>query len=180
MVSMADARFGLDDGLSQTLDRVALLAHVDIRTVRNAVSAGELIVKKVESTSYIDNSSARTWLSGRRGFIPTQIKVKNVEDITKVSTPAEFGSFLSTQRKKLGLDSNIKPVVSHPSVDVIAINKIEMGVFSLPLDSVTPLADFYQIDRNDFLVTVMRVFYEDQYRVLAELSSTSSVESTDE
>jgi hypothetical protein len=79
---------------------------------------------------------------------------------------------LDTDDKKL--------VVFHPLVDAKALNELEMGVFKLPLDTVTPLADFYQIDRRDFLVTVMKVFYEDQYRVLAETSDTDLLESTND
>jgi hypothetical protein len=55
-----------------------------------------------------------------------------------------------------------------------------MGVFNLPLDTVRPLADFYQLNRTDFLFSVMKVFYEDQHRTLTKKSSVEQEESTDD
>jgi hypothetical protein len=167
LVTNADARFGLDHGDSLSIDRVALLASVDVRTVRNAISAGELVAEKNGSIVFIENESARNWLSGRRGYKPTRMKVELANKITEVSTPAEFGSYLAAQRKHLALDTDGKKLlVFHPSVDANSIIEIEKGVFKLPLDTVFPLADFYQIDRDDFLHTVMSIFYAEQYRLL--------------
>jgi len=180
-VARGDGRFSLDNFKTVSIETLALLASVDIRTVRNAISAGELTSQKTGSNVYIDNASARNWLSGRRSFRPTQMKVVGIESVTSISSPAEFGSFLSAQRKKLGTEIDDKKLVLfHPLIDSKAIKEIEMGVFKLPLDTVTPLSDFYQIDRNDFLVTIMKVFYGDQYRALAETLSTENSESTDD
>jgi hypothetical protein len=90
----------------------------------------------------------------------------NLEEITG---PAEFGAFLSAQRTKIGLvgDEN-KLAVFHPSVDARAILEIESGVFKLPIDTVFPIADFYQIDRKRFLACVMRVFFGEQLSALRE------------
>jgi len=179
-VARVDGRFSLDNFKTVSIETLALMASVDIRTVRNAISAGELTSQKMGSNVYIDNASARNWLSGRRSFRPTQMKFVGV-GVTSISSPAEFGSFLSVQRKKLGTEIDDKKLaLFHPLINSKAIKEIEMGMFKLPLDTVTPLSDFYQIDRNDFLVTIMKVFYRDQYRALAETSSTENSESTDD
>ena len=179
-VARVDGRFSLDNFKTVSIETLALMASVDIRTVRNAISAGELTSQKMGSNVYIDNASARNWLSGRRSFRPTQMKCVGVGG-TSISSPAEFGSFLSVQRKKLGTEIDDKKLaLFHPLINSKAIKEIEMGMFKLPLDTVTPLSDFYQIDRNDFLVTIMKVFYGEQYRALVETSSTENSESTDD
>jgi len=175
-VARVDARFSLDNLKTVSIETLALLASVDIRTVRNAISAGELTSQKMGSNVYIDNASARNWLSGRRSFRPTQMKFVGI-DVTSISSPAEFGSFLSVQRKKLGTEMDDKKLaLFHPLINSKAIKEIEMGMFKLPLDTVTPLSDFYQIDRKDFLVTIMKVFYGEQYRALTETLSTENTD----
>lgn len=92
-----------------------------------------------------------------------------IEELNSISTPAEFGVFLTTLRKKLGLDSNeSKLLVFHPNVDARAIMEIEQGVFKLPIDTVFPIADFYQLDRKELLSCVMRVFFSEQLSALRE------------
>lgn len=169
ITAQADGRYALDDGSNVMLDKLALLAGVDVRTVRNAVSAGELVSSKTADGIYIENSSARKWLNGRRGFKPTVMLNRDSVNLEEVTGPAEFGAFLAAQRTKIGLvgDEN-KLAVFHPSVDARAILEIETGVFKLPIDTVFPIADFYQIDRKDFLSCVMRVFFGEQLSALRE------------
>jgi len=181
IVARATGRYRLDHSSKVAIEELALLASIDIRTVRNAISANELASEKVDSTVYVDNTSARNWLSGRRGFKPTRVLVELVGGMTSISNPSEFGSFLVSQRKKLGISVNdYKLGVLHPSLNTKVIKEIEMGVFGLPLDTVIPLADFYQLNRNDFLFSVMKVFYEDQHRALTEKPHTEQEEATDE
>lgn len=169
ITAQADGRFALDDGEYILLDKLALLAGVDIRTVRNAISAGELVANKDDEGTFIENTSARNWLSGRRGFKPTVNLNGGLDELREVSSPAEFGAFLVAQRKKVGLEGDEKKLaVFHPSVDARAMFEIETGVFKLPIDTVFPIADFYQLDRKEFLSCVMRVFFGEQLSVLRE------------
>jgi hypothetical protein len=177
IVAMSDGRFALDDGQPLRIPTLALLARVDQRTVRNAVSAGNLVAIKKSFKSvdgqdnelvFVENSSARQWLLGRRGFKPT---VTSNDDqymtLSRVTGPGEFGAFLIHQRKNLGLDAeNGKLVVLHTSVNQQAITLLEAGVFSLPLNAVFPLADFYQVNRKDLLDAVMRVFFSEELTML--------------
>ena len=64
-------------------------------------------------------------------------------------------------------DATLK--VLHPLLSAKVISEIEMGVFNLPLDTVHPLADFYQVSRKDFLLVVMNVFFGEQFRELATM-----------
>ena len=178
VVAQGDGRYALDMGEDILIEKLALLANVDIRTVRNAISAGEMAAFKVTGFhpsglgpgQYIENVSARNWLHGRRGFKPTILSAESIGKLEEVSTPAEFAAYLLSQRKRLGLDTEEnKLVVFHPSVDVNAISAIETGVFKLPLDAVFPIADFYQLDRKVFLSCVMRVFFSEQLSSIREI-----------
>ena len=169
IIAMGDGRYALDEGHFIPLYKVALLANVDIRTVRNAVSAGDLMSLKRDNEIYIENASARRWLHGRRGFKPTVMNDGAGHlSLEKVRSPAEFGAFLVGQRARIGLDStDNKLVVFHPSVNPQAIAQLEAGVFAMPLDAAFPLADFYQVGRKEFLECVMRVFFSEELDMLS-------------
>ncbi|HEY8908341.1 MAG TPA: hypothetical protein VIM63_20175, partial [Rhodoferax sp.] len=108
---MADGRFALDGGEHVSITKIALLANVDQRTVRNAVSAGNLVVSTQDKmfehdTVFVENASARRWLLSRKGFKPTPLINTEREQIGDVSTPAAFASFLVTQRKQIETELN--------------------------------------------------------------------------
>lgn len=173
---MADGRFGLDGGSSISLAKLALLARVDLRTVRNAVSAGQIATYKEDKineqdTVFAENASARRWLLGRKGFKPTLRTNLEREQIGDINSPAGFGSFMAQQRKEveeiLDADDIAKRSVNHSSVNQDAINQLEAGIFTLPLDAVFPIADFYQVSRKAMLDCVMRVFFSEELSMLA-------------
>lgn len=172
LIAMGDGRFGLDSGNPVLPYKLALLANVDIRTVRNAISAGELIASKSEFDGevYVENGSARRWLHGRRGFKPTvKDEITAGLPIDSVSTPMEFGAMLASQSKQNGLSGQeAKPSVAHPSVTQQTLSELEAGVFSLPLDAVFPIADYYLLDRKKFLQCVMRVFFNEEMHLLLD------------
>ena len=168
ILAMADGRYGLDDGQVIALTKVALLAGVDIRTARNAASAGELIAFKRDDAVYVENASARRWLRGRRGFKPTVEALDGAAwKVENVRTPGHFASFLQQQRLRIGADpASDKWVGLHPSLTLETLQELEGGVFTLPLDAVFPLADFYDVGRKELLACVMRVFFEEELRLL--------------
>jgi hypothetical protein len=172
---MADGRFSLDGGEDISLTKVALLGKVDLRTVRNAVSAGQLVTVTKEKmfehdTVFVENTSARRWLLGRKGFKATPLVNTEMEQIGEVCTPAGFAAFLINQRKQietdLGADDIANRSVNHPGVDQTAMKELESGVFSLHLDTVFPIADFYQVSRKDMLNCVLRTFFREEYQML--------------
>ena len=173
IVAMGDGRFALDDGEEITIYKLALLAKVDQRTVRNAISSGHLLANKRstmlgDEQMCVENASARRWLNGRKGFKPTVVPDDGEEmDLSQVDGPAKFGVYLANQRKRLGLDTpDGKLVVRHASVNAQSITDLESGIFALPLDAVFPLADFYQVSRKELLDAVMRVFFVDEWIML--------------
>ena len=168
LVAMGDGRFALDEGDPVSLEKVALLAKVDVRTVRNAISSGDLIAEKNDGQIYVENASARRWLLGRKGFKPTTADTNSINlSLEDVNSAVDFGAFLLHQRERIGLkDSTQKVTIFHPSASADTLEQLEAGVFALPLDAVFPIADFYQLSRKAFLECVMRVFFSEELEVL--------------
>jgi hypothetical protein len=157
--NMGDGRAALDEGSDIALQKLALLADVDPRTVRNAISSDELKATKTEDGLFIDNASARTWLQVRRGFKPTVDVTGNKLSLDLISTPGEFSTFLKSRHDEIEIDGKLLEI--HP-LEAENIDRIEQGIFTLPINSAFPLADIYQLDRKSFLACVMRVFFSDQ------------------
>jgi hypothetical protein len=174
IIAMGDGRFALDDGQEISIHKLSLLANVDQRTVRNAISAGQLVAHKKNvvlqgEQVFVENTSARRWLHGRKGFKPTVMPIDSDRlHLGDIQNPSEFSAFLLVQRKRVGLDQDEgKLAVLHDCVDARAIAQLEAGIFSMPLDAVFPIADFYQLDRKELLNCVMRVFFAQELKLLS-------------
>ena len=175
IVKMADGRFALADGMSLDVERLALLANVDVRTVRNAISSGALPA----DDGRISCSEARAWLLGRKGFKPTVYAHEDGWALPEVGSAEQFGALLRrcrirrAQQVRTDAEALRDPLAaeqlldSYPGITQEMLREVEAGVFRLPLNLVTPLADFYGLPREEFLVCVMRVFFPEQLSVLA-------------
>jgi len=169
LIWQADGRHGLESGDSIMIEKLAFLADVDVRTVRNAISAGHLVCS--EDSSVVDNESARKWLMGRRGFKPTVFAGQTQTDLAGVATPSAFATFLKEQRQRIQ-ESGGSLSSQHPAVTGEAVGQVESGVFVLPLSAVNPLADYYQLERKQFLSCVMRTFFSEQLQAMQEIFQT--------
>jgi hypothetical protein len=172
IVMMADGRYVLDRGEGVPEDRLALLANVDLRTVRNAISSGALVSNK-EDGPYIGSDEARAWLMGRKGFKPTVVASDIALKIADVQTPASFGGLLRQQRmereQQLADAAVPTPALlldAYPGLTKETLAEVEAGVFRVALSLARPLADYYGIDRDAFLDCVMRVFFPDELEAL--------------
>lgn len=176
IVWMADGRFALDEGQYIDIRKLALLANVDIRTVRNAISAGELESFKNDAGIFIENAPARRWLHGRRGFKPTVVRFNEVRpDLTQLKSPIHIGAYFAVRREQLN-----KATSDAPAPLQGAIEKIEAGIFDMSLGVASPLADFYQVSREDFLHCVMRVFFGPELDLLGISTARRQGEEHDE
>lgn len=72
MVDRVESRSSLDCGASLTLGSLAVLANMNERSVRNALSVGGDGGLQVGADGRVANVDALRWLQGRRGFMPTQ------------------------------------------------------------------------------------------------------------
>lgn len=169
LVHMGDGRVALDEGNAVQVEKLALLAGVDLRTVRNAMSAGALEHFKQGGSAYIENASARAWLFSRRGFKPTVVVAGN-SDLEDIATPVAFANFFVERKSEVSLlrkDFDQAPSYEgYPGLKAEVIAKIEAGTFDMPLHVVNSLADYYGLDRSELLNCVMRVFFPNELRAL--------------
>ena len=180
IVAMTDGRYALDDGFEVAAYKLALLANVDLRTIKNAISAGELIANKssTDDLIYVQNASARRWIEGRKGFMPT-VFLEDAETlgIDEIETPASFGKLLRNQQVRIGkIPDELRPITGFPNITYDTLAQLERGVYELPFDAVIPLADFYKLDRKKFLNCVMRVFFSTELHLLNETNHQKSGE----
>jgi len=90
---LADNRFAIDpnsghadpDPAHEKASAVADLAGVTERTVRNALSRGELTSQREEGETYIPVSQARTFIMNSRGFVPPRSTPNEVQVMHTVS-----------------------------------------------------------------------------------------------
>lgn len=174
IVKMADGRVALAEGMAIDVERVALLANVDVRTVRNAISSGALPAED----GLISCSDARAWLLGRKGFKPTVHVREHAQALPEVDSAERFGALLRQCRIRRVYEvvPNAEavhdpmavelPLDAYPGLTKDTLREVESGVFRLPLTHTTPLADFYGLPREEFLRCVMRVFFPEQLAIL--------------
>lgn len=172
IVMMGDGRVALDDGIGLDVERIALLANVDVRTVRNAMSSGALQSSRHDDP-YISSESARLWLMGRKGFKPTVFADEAVIAVGEVQTADRFGALLRERRaaREQALAPQTEQVEqprldAYPGLTVEILAEAEAGVFRAPLSLVWPMADFYGIARDELLDCVMRVFFPNELEAL--------------
>jgi len=179
ILRMADGRVALEEGTALDIERIALLADVDIRTVRNAISSGALAIADniglserpfPSAGTLIASADALAWLVGRRGYkhsVPPYAHAGSLQDI---GSALHLGTFLRQRREDgpapIARTHIAERLEAYPALTLETINKIEEGSLQIPLHLVIPLADFYGVSRNDLLGTVMRVFYPQELQLL--------------
>lgn len=163
-----DGRVNLELGGDFELDELAYLADVDVRTVRNAISAGALTPTKVMGTDLVESESARKWLLGRRGFKPTVYAKRSSLQMAAVDKPYTFGILLTQQRNQIVAESGVLSS-QHAALTPDVISELESGLFNLPLSMTNPVADYYQLARKPFLACVMRTFFAEQFQMMREI-----------
>ena len=172
-VSMANARWALDEGSGMdmneagewtrlgvlTLSDVALLANMDEKSVRNAANPkhkNHLKTFNHGSRTYIDVEDAKAWLQQRRGFRPTVIVDSAAErDLTRIGffSQQDFGSYLIALRKKKGLPlAEVVNAICDSDLSEEKLAALEQGHFVFHQAPFLALAQFYQIDTKAFVL----------------------------
>ena len=142
------------------------MAGLDERTVKNAQVQGAFR----GDTYDLDFDAIKLWLSSKKGFTKSQIRSSHsLSDLSLVNTKQEFGLFMKRKREELGalFDLKVFPT-KHYSFDKKTVEQIEQGVFSLPLDSISPLAKEYGLNYKELLICIIRVFLPEEYRIMQE------------
>lgn len=105
MVAHLSARNSLDEGYSLSIVDIAILAGMNERSVKNALTADEENRLTLNAAGDIDNDVAKNWLKGRRGFIATQKRnyPESLLDCPDQLDALEIPSFVANRiEKKFG------------------------------------------------------------------------------
>lgn len=172
---LAEARAELDEGENLTVEAIAKLANVDIKTVRNAISANELktITDSPNKIVMINNNDARLWLKGRKNFKPTYQTLENGTELTLevLEDISDLAQFCKTKNQLLdynssGIQSFLERFGQHQ------LSQFEMGIFDIPFEAMLPLAHIYQVDESLFLNKVLELVYTKEYDLLVKIISS--------
>ena len=166
IVRLGDGRHAIDEGMDIELDKLALLANVDERTVRNAISNDILQARKIDGTIYVENTSALKWLEGRRGYQPTKRISETVQTLASIQTPDELGTFL--RERRLLLEKNGTGLHAISQKNKRQREEFESGEFHLNLALISPLANYYQLDIGEFFACILRVQYANELAALKQ------------
>lgn len=166
-----------------SVKEIALLGCIDERSVRNAISHGDIKASKDGSATAISNAEARQWLSGRRGYNPTVWTGNDMEGLDRVNTISQFTDYLQTRRKEIATSDSIEDFLSasiseSPTLDVTMlfgdevqisakdVQILESGEFPWPISICYQFSVFYKVTNLSMTETVMKLFFLDQYQLL--------------
>lgn len=174
ILDMAHLRFGMDgekDLISFNYSNnpnqvIAKMAGLDERTVRNAASEGMFTH---DGVSY-HTEAIKIWLNNKKGFKRTKIDENHTGlQLDDIQTAQQFGQLISIQKANLGklLDEK-KFKASHYNFDKHTLLNLESGIFDLPLNTVSALANAFHFDEKALLHCIMRVFFAHELSLIKE------------
>jgi hypothetical protein len=158
-----------DDAKRIDIHQLTRLAKVSERTVKNAISAGELVSFKEyssildEKITYITKESAYKWLAGRRNFKPTVVPVNGDIKLLDVSTPIAMRGFLKTQTQRLienhFLEGDEKEAMQRYGDELANKSVIEMS-------EVKEISQQLRINYDALLKKVFEIYYQNELSIL--------------
>ena len=174
ILGMAHLRFGIDgerdlicfNYSSHPNQVIAKMAGLDERTVRNAASEGMFTQ---DGISY-HAEAIKIWLNNKKGFKRTKVDENQTGlQLVDIKTAQQFSQLISTQKANLGklLDEK-KFKASHYSFDKHTLLNLESGIFDLPLNTVSALANAFHFDEKALLHCIMRVFFAHELSLIKE------------
>jgi hypothetical protein len=140
---------------------IAQLAGIDLRTLKNAISAGEI---EIISKHVICATSLKQWLLKRKGFKPTFYKKEEQQFV--FNSPVSFAETLKEAKKNLSNSFDPTDLVAkYPEVPNL-IEQLELGIFNLPLDSISLISKTYGIPYPVLLREILKTFYPNELAIL--------------
>lgn len=140
---------------------IAHLADIDLRTLKNAVSAGEI---EAISKNVLCASSLKKWLLSRKGFKPTFYS-----DQTQTyffNSPTSFANILKISKKTLADKFDPSELINTFPNQTNIIEQLELGIFVLPIDALPLIAKTYEIPYPLLFKQVMQTYYPKEYALL--------------
>lgn len=173
MVQIADKRYGIDFLFNEDerfdIGELVHLAKVNVRTVKNAISANELKTFKEfnktlnQEVTYITAKSAVRWLANRRGFKPTVVPKGNDIKLMDVKNPVELKMYFQNQAVRMieshFYDGEKKEEIEKYVEELSAKTIIEMS-------DVQEIAEKLRINHDALLRKVFEIFFQEELGIL--------------
>lgn len=165
------ARWKIDDddeNYPLTLQEIALLANMDIRSVRNAASAKSDPLKTYNESgrTFIAKDDAIAWLKSRRGFKPTVVFNPGSDDIDVPTFLSQktVGDFVKKRRKemKLGPKELCGRTEEQNSLDEETLNQVESGKLSFSPSTWLTLANALGVNGEAFAYNVLKAIQREE------------------
>ncbi|WP_342130128.1 hypothetical protein [Hydrogenophaga sp. OTU3427] len=184
LVAKVIARWNLDMGQTLSPGELALLANMNERSVRNAMGPGGEL--KVTTNGGIDSAEALRWLSGRRGFVPTQYRNldKTAQTLPDDLDAVELPTFVTSRLKAFWTPESASPQtfsMNYPDWIMAAARECDIppdrlyAACRLPLDidprDCRSLAKVLRVEVVWFTHQVMTAMYPDQMDMLLNPSA---------
>lgn len=173
MVKAADTRYGMDfffsDESGIEIDQITYLGKVGERTVRNAISAGELKSYKKRcdvrdsDIVYIEKDSAYKWLLKRRGFKPTVIPAEDSINLLEVKSAVQLKSFLKSQSKAAAKHLLLEGSELQNMID---FGEMLSKKAVIEVAEVKEIAEILRINYQALLIKVYEIYFSEELTIL--------------
>lgn len=167
------ARLNLDMGETLSLREIAILAGMNEKSVRNALTAvgeAQLRICSFGSIELVDNDEARRWLSLRRGFVPTQFHETTAiagDHPDAVNSLYELGGYINKRWTSLGKSPETVQIELEWSQDRFEyLNGLTANPQSIDPRDCGDLAKSLLVSESWFTTQVMRNLYPHQVEQL--------------
>lgn len=164
LLKKADTRYGMDFlELDLSIENVASLAMIDERTVKNAISSGELETYKEEAgvgkkkITYIKRDSAIRWLLKRKKFIPTQFPTESEMKLKDVKSIVDFKRFIKQRAEEIE--------TYNPQI-IAELTSISTMVEQSPiveLSSAYRLSEALRLKENEVAIKICEIYFPEVY-----------------
>lgn len=160
------ARVALDTQAELSVADLTLLSNMSERSVRNAISAGELALL---SNGLVSHAAGAQWLQGRRSFVPTRVEGATEDALPEQLQSSEIPGFIRRRMERVWGPFNQEQAPQELLQAAFEVNLSLMDILQAmePHTLVAPqdcigLAKLMRVDSSWFTYQVMRSIFPEQ------------------
>jgi hypothetical protein len=171
LIDMGLARRALDGGDDLDAKAIALLADMTERSVQNAFSLkgpGHLPSAKRNGISQVENSVAKRWLEGRKGFLPTaRVAFDGNAMPPTLDSQTDLRAFLRARVGVIYGDDRGR-IGNGIEISEELLERKLYGDLQVELSDASPLARGLQLDERWLVTAILRINHPREARLLLE------------
>lgn len=181
LVERVQARVELDRGRSLSLRQMAVLANMNERSVKNAVTTGGAHKLTLNENGEVDADQAAQWLQSRRGYIkPEKKKAGKTAELPQSLSAYELPHFLGSRINALSNAETprwLADVAEEAGLFVDRLDEICHPPLSLKPTEIPGLARALSLDEQWLTRQVMFALFPEQMALLVAQSGDCSAPS---